>query len=475
MEIMLVLEKDSKQPVYIQIYQYIKEEILAKRFLENEKLPSVRQLSQHLGLSRTTIENAYQQLLAEGYIYSKPQKGYYVSSLDILPVKSEKEFYPYMPENKEEETFEYDFKHEFIEEQNFDFNLWKKHIYHVLQYEQKKLLTYGSVQGEEDLRYQIQKYIHRTRGVVTDPSRIVIGAGVQPLLNLLATLLKKIEISNLGMEDPGFNRAKNIFLENQFSVQPIAVEEGKMDIQSLQNLGLRLCYVSPSHQFPTGSVMKIEQRSKLIKWAKKSNGYIIEDDYNSELRYEGKPIPAMQSLDHDDRVIYLGSFSTILIPSLRISFMVLPLEIIKQFHKYKMNYAQTVSKIEQLALAHMMESKDFEKHIRKIRINYAKKNESVLHIVSQYMSEQVDIINRSSGLQILLKVKASIPEDIIIENAKKEGILLSGLGEYTISQKNVKDTVLMLSFRGISLSKFELGIIKLQRIMYKLIKESEIY
>ncbi|PKM95483.1 MAG: hypothetical protein CVU84_05295 [Firmicutes bacterium HGW-Firmicutes-1] len=465
MELTPLINYQDKVPMFMQLYQYMKNEIISNRLTVNDQLPSVRKLSSHLGISRTTVENAYQQLLAEGYIYSMPQRGYYVNQLEGIFTQTTKKNVNFLQNQEEMHSYVYDFKSEYVEEKNFDFNNWKKHLNFIINYQQEKLYTFGSVQGEEALIQAIVKYVHRTRGVNASESNIIIGAGVQPLLNILSLILKKDNIHEIAMEDPGFSRAKDVFLDNNIKILPLEVNEKGIHIKQLENMNTRLCYVSPSHQFPTGTVMLIDTRSKLLKWANENKGYIIEDDYNSELRYEGKPIPAMQGLDQHDRVIYLGSFSTVLVPAIRISFMILPDELMNCYHKDKNKYAQTASKLEQLALANMMDTGDFEKHIRKIRINYSKKNEYTIKCIESTLQGKVEIVGMNSGLNILLKLKSNKDERLIIEKLKKEGVHIAGISEYRMQLAKNDNPILILSFRGIDQDKIKEGIIKISNIL----------
>ncbi|PKM52386.1 MAG: hypothetical protein CVV02_01140 [Firmicutes bacterium HGW-Firmicutes-7] len=465
MELTPHIDYNDKMPIFMQLYRYIKNEIMNNRLTVNDQLPSVRNLSTHLGISRTTVENAYQQLLAEGYIFSEPQKGYYVNQLEGIVTPKVKKSTIILCNQDVSHTYEYDFKSEYVEEKNFDFNNWKKHLNYIINYEQDKLYTFGSVQGEGGLIKAIVKYVHRTRGVHASESNIVIGAGVQPLLNILSLILKKDNICKIAMEDPGFNRAKDVFSDNNFEILPLELNEKGINMNQLEQMNSRLCYVSPSHQFPTGTVMLIDTRSKLLKWAYKNKGYIIEDDYNSELRYEGKPIPAMQGLDQHDRVIYLGSFSTVLVPAIRISFMILPDELMNCYQKDKNKYAQTASKLEQLALANMMESGDFEKHIRKIRINYSKKSEYTIKCIEKKLKDKVEIIGMNSGLNILIKLKRNRNEREVIEQLKKQGVHVAGISEYRMASSKKDNPILILSFRGIAMNKINDGIIKICKII----------
>jgi len=459
------IDSSNNVPAYIQLYQYIKQEIILGHISINEKLPSVRVLANHLGLSRTTVENAYQQLLAEGYIYSKPQKGYYVNLIEEgFFVTINKKNATQSLRSFEETDYHYDFKQEYVEDTNFDFHLWKKYINEVINYQKDLLYTYGYPQGEPTLIKQIVKYIHRTRGVNANENNIVVGAGVQPLLNMLSVLLKKLGFNKMAMEEPGFNRAKSIFVDNDFDMFPLEVTDSGINLNDLKE-HVKLCYISPSHQFPTGTVMLVDTRLKLIKWAYENKGYIIEDDFNSELRYEGVPIPAMQGLDPHDIVIYLGSFSTVLVPSIRISYMVLPDILMMTYQNEKTSYVQTASKLEQLALAKMMETGDFDRHVRRIKNRYAKKSEYTIKCVQQYLGEFVDIIGTNSGLNILLKLKIKGEENEIIKKLKENSIHIGSVNEYRMNPNLNTMPILILNFRGISSEKILDGIKKMNEVL----------
>jgi GntR family transcriptional regulator/MocR family aminotransferase len=457
------LDLNISKPLYVQLYEYIKQEILSERIEQNEKLPSIRQLSKNLDISRTTIENAYQQLLVEGYLYSIPQKGYFVSSFDKTFFCNNNKI-ECINEEKMHNNIKYDFTNEYVEKHNFDFNLWRKYMNKVLSYESEKLYKATNVQGEIELRQEIVKYVRRSRGVNADIHQVIIGSGVQYLLNILTTLMKRMNIKECAFEDPGFNRAKNIFINNNFNILPIPIKENGIDLQKLGESKAKLCYVSPSHQFPTGIVMSVDQRIKLLKWASQNDGYIIEDDYNSELRYYGKPIPSMQSFDKNGRVIYLGSFSTLLVPSIRISYMILPTKLNNLYQENKNTYIQTTSKTEQLALAVFMKEGMFEKHIRKLKKNYAKKNLIMLNTVKKHMGNTVEIGGTDSGLHLLLKINTNLSEEEIIEKAYKKNIQVCGISKYTIYKKIKNKPIIILSYRGINSNDIEEAITLLSKI-----------
>ncbi|PKM67118.1 MAG: GntR family transcriptional regulator [Firmicutes bacterium HGW-Firmicutes-2] len=456
-----------KKPIYMQIHDYLVKEMVEGRLMKNDKLPSVRVFSDHLAISRNSVENAFNQLLAEGYIISEPKKGYYVAEIEVIKGKKIESMEEDSKETKQYYT--YDFKSEYVAKDSFDFKMWKKHINQVMNYDVDALYEQGNPRGEHILRVVIAKHFYRTRGVVTRPDNIVIGGGITPLLTILGKLFDYLDLDDIGMEDPGFNKAKHVFDYSHLKTIPIEVNERGIDIALLYEKKVRLCYVSPSHQFPTGTIMPVDNRLKLLNWAKKVDGYIIEDDYNAELRFEGHPIPAMQSLDEGDRVIYLGSFSTVLAPGIRISFMVLPQALNQHYAKNMEYFSQTASKLEQLALSKLIESGDFDRHVRKIRNYYAKKQGNVLKYIKAHVPKVVIPEHGKAGLQIMLKLPDGWDETEIVLACELKGIGISSLGVYRSIEKKPSKPYLILGYRGIDEKRMEDGIKKLGMVlmMYK--------
>ncbi|MDF1617553.1 MocR-like pyridoxine biosynthesis transcription factor PdxR [Petrocella sp. FN5] len=458
---------ELKKPIYMQIHDYLVKEMVEGRLIRNDKLPSVRVFSDHLGISRNSVENAFNQLLAEGYILSVPRKGYYVAEIEDIKGKKMQSIEEVSQDTKQQ--YVYDFKSEYVAKDSFDYKLWKKHLNYVMNYDVDVLYEHGDPRGERVLRAAIAKHFYRTRGVVARTDSIVIGGGITPLLTILGKLFDNLELDDIGMEDPGFNKAKHVFDYSHLKTIPIEVNEKGIDISLLYQEGVRLCYVSPSHQFPTGTIMPVDNRLKLLNWAEKVDGYIIEDDYNAELRFEGQPIPAMQSLDEGDRVIYLGSFSTVLAPGIRISFMVLP-RVLNQYYTKNIEYfSQTASKLEQLALSKLIESGDFDRHVRKIRNYYAKKQGNVLKYIKVHLPKNVIPKHGKAGLQIMLRLPDGWDESDVVLACEREGIGISGLGVYRSIKKKPSKPYLILGYRGIDERRMEDGIKELGKVlmMYK--------
>ncbi|MEG1583603.1 MAG: PLP-dependent aminotransferase family protein, partial [Anaerovorax sp.] len=420
---------DSKRPLYLELYDEIQSLILEGGFSYGEKLPSLRALSKSLGLSLTTIELAYNQLSVEGYITSKPQSGYYVNRIAInskvLPKKS--------PAYHSQETFPlFDTPSEFLYDPScFDFIKWKKCMNKILTEHSHLLLHESDPQGEFALRYEISNYIYRSRGVVCSPEQIVIGAGTQQITNQLSVLLTKIDIKHVAVEAPGYLPVLNIFRDRNFAITHVPVEKEGIKISKLPSNIRSAVYVNPSNQFPTGYVMPIGKRYELLKWAKENDSIIIEDDYDSELRYFGNPVPSLQGLDTSQRVVYLGSFSSTLFPSIKISYMVLPPILSQTFTKLKHNYSQTCSKTEQLTLALYMEKGLYQINIKKLRTLYAQKLQGTISAFSQFGDNFIFPRESSSGINMLINIKSAKTSEILCQEAKELGIMVLPITIYT--------------------------------------------
>ena len=409
--ITLQLQPESSQPLYIQLYEYLKAEIAAGGIAAGEKLPSLRKIARDLGISVTTAEMAYSQLLVEGYVESRPQSGYYAGALRA-PAQTgggpraaagdiDFDTYPF-----EEARYKYDLS-------CFDFVKWKKCMSKVLNEHSALLLFESDPQGEKVLRHEISKYLYTSRGVICRPEQIVISAGTQSLISYLARIMRHMSIDHVATEDPGYAPVQNIFRDHGFAITRIPVEPDGIVIERLPVNIPSAVYVSPSNQFPTGSVMPIGRRYQLLEWASANHSIILEDDYDSELRYFGKPVPALQGLDEGDCVVYFGSFSSTLFPAIRISYMVLPRPMADLFQQIKGDYNQPCSKEEQLTLAMFMENGYYYTNIRRLRSLYSQKLQAVLAAFARYAPGFVTPLNTNSGINITLRVRTSLtPEEL---------------------------------------------------------------
>lgn len=426
--IMPNLSENTKVPLYLQIYEYIKSSILSNEIVPGEKLPSLRNLSDTLNVSITTVDLAYAQLNVEGYIYSKPQSGYYVSDIKYHSEHSSNEDEDFLPHAVSAQPQEPDLQYDL---DCFDFNKWKKCINKVFTQYPHLLMFESDPQGEEVLRQEISKYVYTSRGVKCSPSQIVIAAGTQQITGHLSTILKKMDVNNVAVEIPGYLPVTNIFRDRGFTISHIPVLQDGIDIDKLPANISSAVYVNPSNQFPTGAVMPIGKRYRLLDWAQKNKSYIIEDDYDSELRYFGRPIPSLQGLDTNGRVIYLGSFSSTLFPSAKISYMVLPEEMSAIFDHIRNDYSQTCSKTEQLALAFFMEEGKYQIGIKKLRRLYSQKLNTALAAFNKYAKDFITPINTASGINMILSVKNSNKPEELAATAQRVGLQVVPANIYT--------------------------------------------
>ncbi|MDD6155124.1 MAG: PLP-dependent aminotransferase family protein [Eubacteriales bacterium] len=434
--ILVQLDHSSEKPLYIQLYNYLKTHIVSGDIAPDEKLPSLRNLSKTLGISMTTSKLAYDQLLVEGYIYSKPQSGYYaenIISTDLSPTSGKQ---PAKAAPEKAESREAALQADFAEEElltdkedkymhdlsSFNFARWKKCVSQIISYYPEALLSGADKQGEMALRVEIARYVYTSRGVSCTPDQVVIGAGTQPLMSHLSLLLRKIGIDHMSTEYPGYAPLQKIFSDFGFPITKIPVREDGIEIEKLPSNIRSAVYVSPSNQFPTGSVMPVDRRYRLLSWAKENGSVIIEDDYNSELRYFGNPVPALDSLDTSGSVVYLGSFSSTLFAAVRISYMILPDKLMKLFDELKNDYDQTCSKTEQLTLALFMKNGDYARNIRKLRTLYAKKLAIAAETLRKFSDGRIKPLNTKSGINITIEIKTKLSPDLLCKSAAERKV-----------------------------------------------------
>lgn len=407
-------EKKSDRPKYVRLYGAIRSEIEKGNLPANQMLPSIREVSKELGISTTTVENAYNQLMVEGYIYSIPQKGYYVSQIDWLDM---------MPERKEEGRVEdpKPAENHYIDIGLFHFGEWKKLYNQVLEDCRQRLLKEGDPQGEYELRKALSDHAYRARGVLCEPGQIVIGSGVQTLLSVFCDITEGKILPEVAFEEPGFVDMRPVFQKRGFSLHPIGLDRSGIHVQSLYKTRASVCCLSPSHQFPTGLVMPVQKRMEVLKWAEKTGGYVLEDDYDSELRFSGRPVPSLFSLDNFGHVVYLGSFSTLLAPSIRISYMILPKMLVKDYQNH--HYRSTVSTAEQLALARYIESGYFERHLRRLRKKCSTRLKAFLAAAEAYCRD-IRIHPSDTGIFVLIEALHHEVFETIRRNAAFTGSVL---------------------------------------------------
>lgn len=444
-------------PLYMQLYQYIKTGIEEKRLEEGSRLPSIRTLAAHLQVSKTTVENAYQQLLAEGYIVSKMKSGMFVQQLD-LDISHEKvdKAKTEVHTQKAAPRILYDFQYGNIDPNEFPLHAWKKAIRDYIDLQEDELFTYGDNQGSAALRREICDYLFRSRGIECHHDQIVITAGTQSSIDMICHLLDMNE-REAAIENPGYNGVRAVFHQHACKLMPIPVQEDGIKIDELWKTLARLVYVTPSHQFPTGGIMPIQKRLSLLKWAEQKSAYIIEDDYDSEFRYEGQPIPALKSLDKGDRVIYCGTFSKSFLPAARLSYVVLPHTLMNDYQSKFGIYNQAVSPIIQGAMVQFMKNGDFYRHLRKVKVSYQKKYQLLIRLLTSHFGDKAEIIGHKAGLHLLLELKGRDAHQLISE-AEAAGVQVYSTKHFWMDENGAPASQILLGFGALTEKQLEEGI-----------------
>nr|WP_319487647.1 PLP-dependent aminotransferase family protein [uncultured Caproiciproducens sp.] len=439
----LILDESCGTPLYQQLYLTIKSAIEAGHLSKGERLPSIRKLAEDLKLSCTTVENAYQQLCVEGYIQSRPQRGYFVltAAHDDTGRQKPRRIGAQAPNVSQ---IRYNFGSDCVDSDNIDIKVWRRHIRDVLN-RQEVIAGYGEHQGELSLREALSAYSYSVRGVVASPEQIVIGAGTQPLLSILCGLLNSHD-KCVAMEEPGFLQAEQVFADCGLSVVHLPADESGICMDALKGCGAKLLFISPSNRIQTGASLPMSRRFELLNWAKESGGIIIEDDYNGELRYNARPIPAMQSMGTGEHIVYIGSFSKLLLPSVRVGYMALPENLLEQYRARSNRYNQTASKIEQLALSSYVRNGQLERHLRRLRKLYAAKSTALIKALKNAFGDKIEILLEETLLCLILTVKTGKSSRELCALAAEKGVRTMPPNENGTSK-------VMLGFAGIPIKE----------------------
>lgn len=444
MELMVPIDNQSRSPLYEQIYQYMKEEIRGGRMAAGSRLPSTRILAANLKVSRSTTQMAYEQLLSEGYIEALPCRGYFVCRIEELVEVHNKEESPFSEkQGQRKEPYLVDFSPRGIDLDSFPFNTWRKLSRNTLVDDNKEMFAVGDPQGEYGLRAAIGDYLHSARGVNCRPEQILIGAGSEYLLMLLSQLLGRD--TGIALENPTYRQAYRVLKSLGHQVFPVKMDRYGMEISALEESKAMAAYVMPSHQYPTGIVVPVKRRQELLGWAcKKADRYVIEDDYDSEFRYKGRPIPALQGMDQAGKVIYLGTFSRSIAPAIRVGFMVLPEPLLARYRMQAGFYACTVSRIDQNVLYHFITGGYYERHLNRMRAVYKGKHDALLGGLKE-LENIFQIRGEYAGIHVLLTRRKGMEEEKLVERAAQAGVKVYGMSGSVIGEEKdlVPSTVIL--------------------------------
>ena len=446
-ELTISLDTRSRIPLYEQIYDYIKTDIQSGRIPYGEKLPSTRFLSKHLEVSRSTVELAYEQLLSEGYIESVPYKGFFVAQIDELYHLKKDKPKP-QRERKEAHRYRYDFTPNGVDLKSFPYNVWRKLSKDILLDDRTELFRSGDSQGEYGFRSAICSYLYQARGVDCTPDQIIVGAGSDYILMLLGMILGMDH--TIAFEDPTYKQAYRMAGGMSYNCIPVSMDKNGMKVTELEKSGADIAYVTPSHQYPTGVIMPIRRRMELLKWACEEQGrYIVEDDYDSEFRYKGKPIPALKGYDASDKVIYLGTFSKSIAPAIRLSYMVLPKPLLEAYEQKARFVNSTVSKVDQLIVQKFIEEGYYERHLNKTRALYKSRHDVLIEELRP-MADICTISGENAGVHLLLTFQNGMAEEELIDRAARADIRVYGLSDYRIKENCEEKATILLGYANLT-------------------------
>lgn len=449
--------------LYEHLYKCIKQDIMQGVLSPGDKLPSKRNFARNLNISTITIESAYAQLVAEGYIYSVPKKGYFISDI-TQPFKSEHkvEEESFVAVEKKQEYF-VDFTSNQTNSENFPFSIWAKLMRETMAENSDALMVNPPSGGIMELRVAIAKHLKEFRGMNVSPDQIIVGAGTEYLYGLLIQLLGFDK--TYAVEDPGYKKISQVYDSNQVSCCFLPMDKEGLKIAALENSKAEIVHISPSHHFPTGIVTPISRRYELLGWASKSKSrYIIEDDYDSEFRLMGKPIPSLQSIDVMEKVIYINTFTKSLASTIRISYMVLPKHLVERFYHRLYFYSCTVSNFEQYTLAEFIKEGYFEKHINRMRNFYRNQRDILLsHIKNSTLASYIHITEEDAGLHFLMHIHSIRSEESIKQRAKQEGLSISFLSHYYKECSPETEHALVINYSGIDQTHMKEAIVRLSR------------
>lgn len=427
----LTLHFDGTQPLYLQIYESITAQIRAGHLAPGGRLPGKRSLAAQLGVAVNTVDTAYQMLVAEGYLESRQRSGFFV--LPYTDTLKPAAPIPQPPQTAAP-AYRFDLSTGSVDTALFPFRTWGR-IQKELLYTGSELLAHGHRSGDEDLRLVIAEYLRAYRGVECGTEQIIVGAGMEYLLGLVAQLLRG---GTAAIENPGYARSRTILENCGVSCRCVDIDESGLAMEGLEKSGANLCYVTPSHHFPTGVTMPVGRRAQLLQWAGQEPGrYILEDDYDAEFRFDMRPLPSLQGMaGRSGPVIYLCTFSKSLAPGIRIACMVLPTELLKRWREMFGTYANTVSRFEQQTLRRFLADGHFTRHLARMRKAYKTRMELLCAALEGvFGKERIALKGRHTGLHLLLTLRNAPGEREMVLAAAREGVGLRGLSEYYLQQR----------------------------------------
>ena len=471
------LNKSNSEPLYLQIYWQLRRQILTGQLLPGAPLPASRRLARQYGVARVTVTQAYEQLQAEGYVVGRPGAGTFVS--DQLPLPLLPPAHTFAPEFSEwgqrvlatdQDTtqaaaarppIDFGFGRSFPH--IFPYDIWRRLLARYLSTDDVMLSRYGSVAGFYPLRQALARYLGRLRGVNCTPEQVIIVSGAQQALDILGRLLLFSDDQVL-VETPGYASAFELFAIRGANLLPLPVDDHGFPVERIPATArARLVFVTPSNQFPRGGTMPLARRLALLRWARAHDALVIEDDYDGELRYSSRPLAALQGLDEDGRVVYLGTFSKVLFPALRLGYVVLPTALVEPFVQAKALVDRGAPTLTQAAVADFISEGHFERHLRHLRQAYGRRRHVLVQALDAYLPGAVQYSSVEAGLHVMLYLDPACNEAAVVEQAAAAGVGVYP-GEPYHLQKPAPPSIL-LGFSGLSETEIEEGVQRLAIVL----------
>ena len=440
-----------------ELYKALKRDIEEGNLKRGEKLPSKRTFARNCSVSTITVQNAYDQLVSEGYITAYEKKGYFVS--DGVGKKRAAVSFVVKEEEEKAKMDLPDLSNNRVREDNFPFSIWSRLMRKTMAEKQKQLLSPMATEGVYELRKAISHHLSSFRGMAVSPSQVLVGAGTEYLYSLIIQLLGRDK--TYAIEDPGYMKLERIYESNGVKSTRVQLDEKGLSLEMLEDSGADIAHISPNHHYPTGITMPLDRRYEILSWAAgKEDRYILEDDYDSEFRVSRNPFPTLYTLDGSGSVIYMNTFSKSLASTVRISYMVLPFDLAERFKEKLSFYSSTVSSFEQYTLASFILDGYFEKHINRMRLFYIRQRKAILSLIySSPMKDRCSVIENDSGLHFILRLHTTLSDEKVKEILKEEGIKISALSDFSHFSSISHDFIISYSNLDLEIFKKALSIL----------------
>jgi len=476
MQLTIPLSKRSG-PLFRQVYRGLREGILSGTLREGQKLPSTRDLAEQLGISRTVVLLAYDQLLAEGFAAGRAGSGTYVRGGVCLgrPVSPEHSTkvqltkfgslaasawtrmnFPVRPAR----SLPYDFAYGRSDLETFPFEKWRRILLRCARSASVSAFDYGPAGGRTELRDAICNHLQRSRAVVCDASQVIVVNGSQQALDLIARVLLAPG-EPVGIEDPSYQGTTEVLRAAGAPLLPLIVDREGIDPTQIP-ANARIVFVTPSHQYPSGAILPLSRRLALLDWAKRRNAVIVEDDYDGEFRYEGQPLESLQGLDREGRVIYVGTFSRTIFSALRIGYLVVPKGLVTAFAAAKWLCDRHTATLEQETLAEFIASGMYERYLRKVRRENAKRREALLEAIRSHLGDRVEVTGDGAGAHIVLWPRRRVSEETIIAGAAARGVCVYGISPYFL--RKPKRAGILVGYSRMNAARIREGIRRLAEV-----------